>query len=273
MIKFCILRLFLILKKINLFNYPNKSLRVLMYHHIPSNNFQNFENQIKLLKKKWTFISPEDFNKILNNKKRINKRYLLLTFDDGFKSNLYVAKKILKKYKIKSIFFIPGQFLKLKKKRDYQNFIKNNLCVKNITGEMQNMNDQDINWLISNGHKIGYHTYSHKNLKKITNHLKLKKEIYIKNNFLKQNQSYKFDSFAFNFGTIDYISRVSLKMVFKYYQNVFTAIRGDNILSSKIIFRDNICPSDYPGDVELYLMGLFDFIYKKQRAKVKKYLN
>lgn len=70
MIKFCIIKLFLILKKINLFNYPKKSLRVLMYHHIPSNNFENFENQIILLKKNWTFISPKDFSKILNKKKK-----------------------------------------------------------------------------------------------------------------------------------------------------------------------------------------------------------
>lgn len=137
---------------------------------------------------------------------------------------------------------------------------------------MQNMNYKDINWLISQGHKIGYHTYSHKNLKKITHFLKLKKEIYVKNNFLKQNHNYKFDSFAFNFGTIAYISQDLLKMAFKYYQNIFSAIRGDNIVSSKIIFRDNVSPSYYPEEVELYLMGLFDFIYKKQRDIVKKYL-
>lgn len=261
------------LKKINLFSYPKKSLRVLMYHHVPENDFTNFENQIILLKKNWTFVSPDDFDKILHKKKIINKRYLLLTFDDGFKSNLHVAKKILKKHKIKAIFFVPGQFLKLTKKKDNQNFIKNNLLINKITNDMQSMNYNDINWLIDNGHKIGYHTYSHKNLKKISNIVKLKEEIIAKKDILRKNLNYKFDHFAFNFGTIDYISKNSLKLAFKYYKNVFTAIRGNNNLNSKLIFRDNIYPCDNPQVVELYLIGLFDFFYKYQRDSVKKYLN
>ena len=87
---------------IKILNFPRKSLRVLMFHDIEDKN--NFVKQIKFLKKKWKFITPNLFYQICLGKKKVNGRYLLLTFDDGFKSNIYVAETILKKLNIKAIF-------------------------------------------------------------------------------------------------------------------------------------------------------------------------
>ena len=105
----------IIKKKIN-------SLRVLMFHDI--SDLDKFEKIILHLKKEWKFISPDTFTKISKNKKKIKKKLILLTFDDGFKSNILVANQILSKHKIKAIFFVPFHFVKLKKTLEKKNLFE-----------------------------------------------------------------------------------------------------------------------------------------------------
>ena len=158
--------------KLNIYSYPKKSLRVLMFHDIE--NEKNFLKQIKFLKKKWKFITPNDFRKICDGKKNIDGRYLLLTFDDGFKSNISVAENILEKYNIKAVFFIPLKFLLINtQKKNF--FIKNNLKIKKIGKNMNSMNFKDLNKLIKLKHTLGAHSFSHKNLKNNNNKKILKK--------------------------------------------------------------------------------------------------
>ena len=49
---------------------------------------------------------------------------LLITFDDGFKSNFYIAKTILKSLNIKAVFFVPSDFIKIKKNQISKNLLK-----------------------------------------------------------------------------------------------------------------------------------------------------
>ena len=91
-----------------------------MFHDIY--DYQKFEKIILHLRKDWEFITPDYFYNIYRNKKKINKRLILLTFDDGFKSNLKVAEEILSKYRIKAIFFIPFQFVNTQKFKKKQKF-------------------------------------------------------------------------------------------------------------------------------------------------------
>ena len=56
------------LLQINILKYPKKSLRVLMFHDI--SDLDNFNKQILFLKKYWTFITPDEFYKICDKKKK-----------------------------------------------------------------------------------------------------------------------------------------------------------------------------------------------------------
>ena len=105
---------FFFLIKINIFKLPKKSLRIIIFHDIE--NFKKFNTQLLALTKDWNFISPNEFYKIISGKKKNNQRSLLITFDDGFKSNLTVAEKYLKKFKLNA-YFIPLKFALLKNKK------------------------------------------------------------------------------------------------------------------------------------------------------------
>lgn len=63
---------------------------------------ENFEKQVKFLKRHFTFLYPEEFYKG-QPKNGLN---VLITFDDGYKDNYDIAFPILKRQDAKVIFFI-----------------------------------------------------------------------------------------------------------------------------------------------------------------------
>lgn len=239
-----------------------------MFHNI--SDIMNFKNQINLLKKDWKFINPEHFYKILDGKKKINGRYLLLTFDDGFKSNIYVAEKILKKLKLKAIFFVPIKFVLMKDKKLINKFIQNNLNVNSVENGMKNLNLKDLKKLKKMEFVIGAHTFSHKNLKKINDTKILNYEIIQSANKLQKLLNIKIDNFSFNFGRLNDISYKSLLLSKKRFKYIFTAIRGENLNEQKIIFRDNVIPEDGTYELYTYLSGYLDFIYSKEKKIIEK---
>jgi peptidoglycan/xylan/chitin deacetylase (PgdA/CDA1 family) len=90
----------------------------LMYHYIFPKSFEKslngikftsqekFRKQIIKLKKKYTFINPEELNDI--DTRSINKNLCSVTFDDGTKDQFEYAIPILNEFNIKAFFFIIG---------------------------------------------------------------------------------------------------------------------------------------------------------------------
>ena len=261
---------FNILIYLRIINKKKKSLRILMFHDIY--DYQKFEKIIIHLKKDWEFISPDYFYNICKNKKKINKRLILLTFDDGFKSNLKVAEEILSKYRIKAIFFIPFQFVNIQNLRNKQKFINKNLKIEKITSKMDSMNLNDIKKLIKLKHKIGAHTYSHSDLKFTKNIKKLNFEIIDATDKFQKKINRKIKLFAFNFGRLKNISQPMVKIANKRFDLLFTGIRGQNNFSTKLLFRDNINLEDNIYDINVYMHGIYDLFYKKERKKLLSFL-
>lgn len=255
------------LLKMRLIKLKKNILRVLMFHDVE--DLSKFENQIFQLKKNWKFIEPVDLIKISLGKKKIKGRLLLLTFDDAFKSNLYVAEKILKRLKIKAIFFIPFQFVLLNSKIKRQKFMKNNLKLRDFNTDKSSMNISDLKKILKLKHYIGAHTFSHKNLKNITNKEVLNYEIIQSANNFQKILNIKIKCFAFNFGRINYISSKMTKIASKKYKILCTGVRGENLENSNLIFRDNISSNDNIFDINAYLSGFYDFLYSVERKKIR----
>ena len=90
----------------------DKGVVVLMYHRFEENKYpstniriNNFIEHLDLIKKKqFKFINPNNFENALLNQK--NKKKILLTIDDGFKSFYNNAWPILKEREIPFILFV-----------------------------------------------------------------------------------------------------------------------------------------------------------------------
>ena len=88
---------------------------IINYHRISNENIDDplsvsiktFENQIKLLNKEFSIVS---LDKIIE-KKSNNKKYLAITFDDGYKDNLFNAIPILEKYNAPATIYVTTRFL------------------------------------------------------------------------------------------------------------------------------------------------------------------
>lgn len=94
-----------------------KDIPVLMYHRVIETEEEkgyydtfvtkeNFEKQMKYLKE--NNYEPIFFKDIKNGeyKNRFSKKYVIITFDDGYKDNYKVALPILKKYNFKIVLFL-----------------------------------------------------------------------------------------------------------------------------------------------------------------------
>ena len=128
-----------------------------------------------------------------------NPVFLGITFDESLCFNKHFANlrvralkrlnilKILERYKIYSIFFIPYEFINRKRKKNIieENIItnKNFNIISDVKKDNQNkykslsMTFSDLKKIIKKGHSIGCHGYNHIRLSDELDNLQLKKEI------------------------------------------------------------------------------------------------
>ena len=262
---------------INIFSFlKNKNIvRVLVYHNIENQYASKFNDQLKKLKKDWKFINVKDFENHINEKKILKGKNLLLTFDDGFKSNFYVAKKILKKLNIKAVFFVPSDFVKIKKNVQLKKFVKKNIFDNqkiNNYEKFKNMTIKDLKSLIKDGHTIGCHTKTHANLGFINNIAKLKKEILDSAKSLENLLKIKVKHFAYTYGNYRSINDKSLMIAFKRYDFIYSCLRGNNFKNKKnnIIKRDTVYLDSSNNLLKICLSGMIDLKYIFDLKKINK---
>ena len=257
-----------------IFQNNNSVLRILIHHDIKSDDqINSFKNQIQKLSKEYDFISPKEFEKIIRSGKLKGKK-LLLTFDDGFKSNRVIAESILKNTGIKAIFFIISDFIGLKiNSLNYSKIISNiypNGPTLNQLSEP--MDFDDIQFLINSGHTIGCHTATHKMLSKISKIIDLKEELVDSKDNLEKTFNIKIKHIAYPFGTFESIDEKSLKLISESYEFVHTGLRGNNIKEQKLLYRDATNPETKTTRLKAFLLGNADFIYKNKLKTLKSFL-
>ena len=256
----------------NFFNLTNKNaLRIIMFHDTPEEYQDIYERQIKfLISDGWKILDPKKFIKKKNEKKKFLGKNLVITFDDGLRSNKIFAEKLKKKFGVKSIFFVPYLFTRIKKRSEVKKFCLDKLKLKKNNYQKLNLNSVDLKDLIKKGHVIGSHTISHPNLKKINSLKILKKEIIGSKRLLENLVKKKINIFAFTYGTLKDISQTSIDISLNNYDLIFSGIRGDNSKNNKILFRDEINNNYSNKMCRSFLNGNADFVYNLSRNKLMK---
>ncbi len=244
----------------------NDFLRILVYHDIEKKDFNKLYQQLKYLKTSWNFITPKDFENHITNKKKLKGKNLLISFDDGFKSNYLVSQNILNKLNIKGIFFVPSDFIQFKSKKKASNFAKKNILnnlYDNKKGDFYNISINDLKSMKKKGHEIGCHSKSHANLGLIQNTKKLKIEILQSGNILEKILNTKIKHFAFTYGDYNSMSKKSLDIALTRYDFIYSCLRGNNFYNNfkEIIKRDPVYLNRGNDLLNIFLTGLIDLKY------------
>jgi len=168
---------------------------MLLYHYIEVVKDENdtirkglavippvFEEQVKTLKEAgYTFITPAQLADGFDDKRRLPKKPLILSFDDGYRDFYTDAFPILKKYKIKSVVYLVPAFL----------------------DKPNNMTTPQVEEIIKSGLvEIGAHTINHAHLKGL-DEKRAKEEIKKGKTMLEEAFNIKIVSFAYPYGEFD----------------------------------------------------------------------
>lgn len=178
------------LTEITLYRIP-----ILMYHYIEYVEDQNdktrislnilpsvFEEQVKTLKDAgFTFLRNEELGDILDGRKTLPKKPILLTFDDGYRDFYTYAYPILKKYNAAGTQYIITSFL------NHPNHLTTDQVKEIATDNLV---------------EIGSHTVSHDWLKEKSPE-EVRFQITDSRRFLEQVTGRKIVSFAYPYGAFD----------------------------------------------------------------------
>jgi peptidoglycan/xylan/chitin deacetylase (PgdA/CDA1 family) len=257
----------------NLFN--RNEIRILTYHDIEKKYEKKFFTQLKSLKKNWNFISTIEFEEHLSKKKILKGKNLLITFDDGFKSNYLIANKILNRFKIKAIFFVPSEFIKIKSKIKSKNFVKQNILDRSYSNDNyipSNMSMNNLKSLLKLGHTIGCHTKSHKMLSEIKDIKEMKHEVLDSAKYLENALNITIKHFAYTYGNFKSINNLSLKVSLSKFNFIYSSFRGNNYNNKNktIIKRDTVYLDKKNNLLLIFLSGLFDLTYLFQIKSINK---
>lgn len=250
--------------------------RVLLFHNIASHEQSAFANLLAaIIAHGWEFIDASNFSAMLQGDAPIRRRTLLLTFDDGFRSNRIVAEEVLARFGIHAVFFVPSIFPALSAGSDRAAFIADRICDARISrdavpSELQPMDALDLKWLIANGHTIGSHTATHARLSRIPSLSNLREEIVGSANRLQAITGSRIDLLAFPFGNVHSISLRALRQCVGVYGLVFSGIRGFNNRQTSpfAVRRDSFQPTDPAFYVCAVLDGAADRLHKKSAARL-----
>ena len=252
-------------------NNDQGALKILIYHDIPYKDFDKFEAQIKCIDRDYGFIRPDDLQDILAGKMKYTGTKVLLTFDDGFKSNALLAQKFLSPLGIKAIFFIPPGFINAENRDEQKTFIAKNIYnnrfkPEEIPDDLAPMSWQDLERLLDQGHTIGAHTINHRRLTEVEIKGELKREIIESGDILQRKLGVDIDHFSFPFGNIDSIDQRSMNIIKERYKYCYSGIRGNNFIDTNpyAFLRDPVSVDDPPAYFKFILEDGLRLMYRKR---------
>ena len=256
---------------------PKGMLRILLSHDIPPEQRSNFKKQIQSIARTWTFISPSEFTKSQEAGEPINGRKVMMTFDDGFHSNRWVAEAVLDPLGIKALFFIPSDFIDITDVAAQKSFIANKVFggmikLEQVPKHARPMTWGDLKALVAAGHEMGSHTCSHTRLSDITSRQQLEHEVIDSKARLEQMLGMAVTHFAFPFGNLKSINPEALSLARKHYQFVYSGIRGPNTHATPhwAVRRDSMQPNDTPLYVRSVLEGALDPYYAARARSLER---
>ena len=223
-----------------------KNIKIVTYHYIrpikgskfpriKGLEFYDFKKQLDYLQSNHTILDYSSFIKILKTKKiQNNKKYCILTFDDGYKDHIKYVLPELKKRNLKGFFFPPSIIFSKKDLLDVNKV--HFLLEKNINPDKIK---KKIFQIIKNNKLFNKKRYSEKYISKI------EKKYVNKDRF--DNKKISFLKFLFQTHFTEKQSNILIGQLFKIFLNIDQKKFFSELYMNKIDLKKMIKSGMYIG--------------------------
>lgn len=186
---------------------------VLSYHNISNNGNSIYTIKPPVFEKHMCYLSVNNYRSISLERfsKLVSKKSVIITFDDGYKDTYTYAIPILKKYKLKAVFFVcPG-------------------LIKEFPDKY--MSWKDLKNLSNQGHSIQSHTMNHLNMLRLDKN-RIIEEAKLSKSILERKLKVPVDYMAYPYGKFNkHIEKLCLSVG---YKGLFTTNFGLNDTSKAL---------------------------------------
>ena len=254
-------------------------VRVTYTHEVYKEHESHFESLVEFLVKNYQPVTPQRFFRMMKNEEPVDGRYFLMTLDDGLLSSYHAIKKILSKFNLKAIVFVPTQILELKTVADMKRFTWQQLGFhvgQEAPASLREetylfMGARELVDLKKDGHAVFPHTHSHKRLHEVADEQTAVEELVKPRKILQDLLQEDMNAFAFPVGTERVVSGFSFPYLKREYQFCFSALAGKNTAQSDPHFLRRDCLNAYYDldHVRNIEEGVFDLYYGYKQFRLR----
>jgi peptidoglycan/xylan/chitin deacetylase (PgdA/CDA1 family) len=209
---------------------PHSGLRILLLHDIPPGEMAAFDALVGWLTASGRLIDPSTAAEYLGGRATASAP-VLLTFDDGFASNLAAATTVLARHHAKAVFFVCPGLVDLapdvQRAAIAENIFDGQRQAADLPDALRLMTWPEIAFLHGQGHAIGNHTLSHRRLTLLSD-AELEAEIAGGAEAVRRHLGIEAEWFAFPFGDISSVNARVLAAAGRRHNFVRSGIRGLN---------------------------------------------
>ena len=235
-----------------------------------------FEEHLKFFRNHYTNVTHEDLTKFLAGEVwSKSKPGLIISFDDGLRSNYDFATPLLEKYGFTGWFMVPPGFIQADDNHQKDYAIANNIRCKTSYIDRIAMSWVELKDLITRGHQVCSHTYGHVRLPKTMHPDLVSFEVRASKKYLERRLGVTIFGFTWVGGEEENYSIFASDAIKDAGYSFSFNSNGGLILNYTDAFclgRINIETEYSLQTVKFQLSGFMDLRYQFKRARINKLL-
>ncbi len=258
---------------------PADNVRVVLSHYVPAENLEHYGRIARYVSEKRTVITPQEFFRYYSSngdRRPIQGRSVVFSFDDGLMSSYRAAKEVLGPLGIKAIFFVPTGALELETEEEMRRFAWDRIehrdrPIDSLRPEQYvPMTRKELLELQRDGNAVFPHTHSHINISEIATLDDVEVELRKPKEILEDILQTPCDAFAFPVGNEKVLSAYSYHHVSQIYKYSFSALMGANTEATHplLFHRDSIHAWSSLSHVRSIMSGTYDAYHLMRKRRI-----
>ena len=250
-------------------------VQAVTYHDTPNGACNNLRNQLEWYQNNFANCNLADLRGLLTNGVwNYDKPGLIISFDDGLRSNFDVALPLLEEYGFTGWFMVPSGWLDLSSIEQIE-FAKRGLIKydDNDSYERIAISWDELKEIEQRGHIVSCHSMNHRRLSDKLTSSELEVEINDAKSLLESKLEHSVDIFTWVGGEENSYSKSAFKKIKDSGFNYAFCTNCAPIIAKQSPFfleRYHVEPSFSEKELRLTLGGFYDILYSSKRKRIAK---